>query len=70
MKPESNTQPVKSWKLRSNESYEKVFLTRKKEAFSPMLSVGCYSCTKWHTKGYCFKDCPNANSHKVLEGDD
>ena len=69
LKPVMNTQPVKAWRLRANKNYEKVFGGRKKEAFSPKLSVGCFPCTKWHTKGYCFEDCPNAKSHKILEGD-
>ena len=25
---------------------------------------------KYHVKGYCFKDCKNKNSHRVLEGED
>ena len=60
----------KEWKLQANENYEKLFANRKKETFSPKLSFGCYPCTKYHVKGYYFKDCKNVHSHKVLSGGD
>merc|ERR1712216_639229 len=65
-----NKNKVKEWQLRSNEVYEKIFGGRKKEGISPKLSVGCFPCPKYHVKGYCFKDCKNKNSHRILEGED
>ena len=63
-----NPAMVEDWKIRPNESYDTVFKDKVKNG--PVLSFGCKGCHKWHNKGFCFDDCSNVKSHKILKGDD
>ena len=64
----TNQDQVKEWKLRDGEDYMTVF--RHKVKGGPKLSMGCHGCHKFHNKGWCYTDCNNAASHRVLIGDD
>lgn len=63
-----NTNPICSWKLRLNETWETVFRNKTKDG--PLLSMGCKPCLRWHAKLDCFDDCNNIASHTTLCGSD
>ena len=63
-----NLNPVCSWKLRLDETWENVF--RNKTRDGPLLSMNCKPCLRWHAKLDCFDDCNNIASHTTLCGTD
>ena len=56
---ENNDQP-EEFKMKPNEEWE---LFRGKQNSPPPQINGCTMCKRWHTRGYCFRDCPQADSH-------
>jgi hypothetical protein len=56
----TNPKPRADWKLKEGESFRKVFIGKPK----PKWEAGdCRWCAKYHTRCWCFPDCPNAASH-------
>ena len=56
------------WKMRQDESWDSVF--KNKTIGSPVLSMGCRLCLKYHVKGICYSDCAHKASHCIIIGDD
>ena len=65
---ERNLDPVHNWKMRLDERWDTVFKNKTKDG--PTLSVGGRPCLKWHCKLFCYNDCRNKASHRVLVGND
>ena len=56
------------WRLKGDESWNKFFRHKSKEA--PTLSMSCRACLKYHVKGYCFQDCTFKESYVNLRNED
>ena len=63
-----NENVKEDWKLKEDESWNKIFRHKSKEA--PTLSMNCRACLKYHVKGYCFQDCTFKDSHVNLRDED
>jgi hypothetical protein len=57
---DTNTKTVCNWLLKDNESYKKIFAGKNKPKFP---AGNCRWCPRFHTKGFCFEDCPDKNNH-------
>ena len=57
---EENSQPIKDW-IVSNDEYKR-FFAGKFLKDRPIMS-GKPLCQRFHSKGYCFSDCPNKITH-------
>ena len=56
-----NTHSDPSLLCANKDDYTKIFRRSSMLHFRP-----CDVCIRWHIKGYCFSNCPNAKHHKTL----
>ena len=57
-----NPSPISEW-IVSQDNYDKVF-RHNHNAFKSRPKIDqCWMCHRWHSKGYCFNDCNNKETH-------
>ena len=63
-----NNSRVSDWKLKLEERFDILFGGHNNKMKAPRLSCGSVPCLKYHVKGYCWNDCRDKKSHRILEG--